>query len=252
MRRLGVLLLAIVVLGGTAWAWRGHSQRVATATDRTPSIERSTSPSVEPVQASVEDERLKVKRPEGQAMRVLFAGDSLTFGLYATRQENGFRSLMVGEWEKGGPVEEFRGEKAGAGAGDVASIIEVPDGLDLAVVELGTNDVGAQTPLDEFEQTYADLLDMIRDGSPGVPLLCVGTWGSDGGGFGSDPYNDVIEETCEDRAGRFVSLYDLYPVEEYRGPAGEQRFGGVSDNFHPNDAGYAAIADLLLDNLTVV
>jgi acyl-CoA thioesterase-1 len=193
----------------------------------------------------------QVTRPSEGPLRVLFAGDSLTYGLYASTQENGFRSLMVDAFEQGGPVEEFRGERSGAGAGDVASILDVPDNVQLAVIELGTNDVGGETPIAEFTETYAALLDKVMAKSPDSALLCVGTWGSAGGGYGSDPYNDAIEAECKIRDGVFVSMYNLFPAAANRGPAGVEAFGGVSDDFHPNDTGYRAIADLLLGNITI-
>ncbi|WP_165839611.1 SGNH/GDSL hydrolase family protein [Rhodococcus sp. Eu-32] len=194
----------------------------------------------------------QVVRPADRPLRVLFTGDSLTYGLYASTQDKGFRGVMVNELSKQGPVEAAASERSGAGAGVVASIVDVPDNLDLAIVELGTNDVGGQTPIPDFTATYGALLDKIRAKTPGVPLICVGTWGSAGGGFGSDPYNNVIEEQCTQRDGKFVTMYKLYPREDYRGPAGLEKFGGISDDFHPNDEGYRAIADTLLKRITFV
>lgn len=201
--------------------------------------------------AEAVDYRLKVKRPASGPMRVLFTGDSLTYGLYASKQELGYRGVMVKELSKGGAVEAASSQRSGAGAGVVASIVDVPADLDLAIIELGTNDVGGQTPVPEFTKTYSDLLDKIRKKSPGVPLMCVGTWGSDGGGYGADPYNNAIAAECEKREGKFVTMYGLFPVEANKGPAGLAKFGGVSDDFHPNDTGYKAIADLLIKNLNI-
>lgn len=212
---------------------------------------RTESPEPPKASSKAKDVRLVVERPAERPLRVLFAGDSLTYGLFASKQEKGFRYRMIDALSKDGPVDNQSAEKAGAGAADVSSVLDVPSGLDLAIIELGTNDVGAQTPMDEFTKTYSDLLDKIRAKSPTVPLLCVGTWGSDGGGYGSEPYNEVIEAECVKRDGKFVSLYNLYPVEAYRGPAGKDAFGGTSDDFHPNDSGYKAVADLLLASLKI-
>lgn len=202
------------------------------------------------IQAAL-DKRLKVKRPTDRPMRVLFTGDSLTYGLYASKQELGYKGVMVSELSKGGPVEAASSQRSGAGAGVVASIVDVPDNLDLAIIELGTNDVGGQTPIPEFTKTYGALLDKIRAKTPDVPLMCVGTWGSAGGGYGSDPYNNVITAECEKRGGKFITMYNLFPNKAYKGPAGQPMFGGISDDFHPNDTGYRAIAELLLSNLNI-
>jgi lysophospholipase L1-like esterase len=158
---------------------------------------------------------------------------------------------MVDALSAGGPVTELRANRAGADTGAVSGILDAPTHLDLAIIELGTNDVVEKTPLPRFETVYGALLDRIRHESPGVPLLCVGTWGSEGGADGSDVYNEVIEDECGERGGTFVSLYGLYPVEANRGPAGRDVFGGTSDNFHPNDRGYRAIAELLLARISV-
>jgi acyl-CoA thioesterase I len=239
-------LLFVGAVGSvTAAAVRGHEQPAVS--DQVARYLESPRPMI----TAAEDPKLEVIRPAGKPLRVLFTGDSLTYGLYASKQELGFRGVMVSELSKGGPVEAASSERSGAGAGVVASIVDVPADLDLAIVELGTNDVGGQTPIPEFTQTYGDLLDKIRSKTPEVPLMCVGTWGSAGGGYGSDPYNQAIQNECEERGGMFVSMYGLYPVEANRGPAGLEMFGGVSDDFHPNDTGYRAIAELLLSRLDV-
>lgn len=205
-----------------------------------------------PAEIAAEDTdhlNLRVARPEHGQLRVFFAGDSLTYGWYASVQKRGYRPVMVDALGKDGPVKEYHGEFPGATTSEVSQFLVVPPGLDVAIVELGTNDVARQTPIEAFTDTYAALLDKVRAGSPGVPLMCVGTWGSDGGGFGSDIYNAVIHSECAERGGAFVSLYDLYAVSANRGPTGAEAFGGVSDGFHPNDRGHREIARLLLSRL---
>ncbi len=201
--------------------------------------------------ADPENETVRVTHPAEGSLRVLFAGDSITYGLSAEHRDLGYRPLMVDALSAGGPVTELRANKAGADTGVVSGILNAPANLDLAIIELGTNDVVEKTPLPRFEAVYGALLDRIRHESPAVPLLCVGTWGSEGGADGSDAYNAVIEDECGERGGAFVSLFGLYPVEANRGPAGRDVFGGTSDNFHPNDRGYRAIAELLLARISV-
>ena len=192
---------------------------------------------------------VRVTRPDDRPLRVLFVGDSISYGLNAERQDLGFRPLMVDALSAGGPVQEFHKNRAGATTRSVSRLLNVPKNLDLAVVELGTNDVVDQTAPDDFAGSYRSLLLRVHTESPGVPLLCVGTWGSAGGSDGSDTYNAVIEEECARQGGAFVSLYGLYPIAANRGPAGRDVFGGTSDRFHPNDTGYRAIADLLLGRI---
>ncbi|HSP52653.1 MAG TPA: SGNH/GDSL hydrolase family protein [Cryobacterium sp.] len=197
------------------------------------------------------DSTVQVTRPADRPLRVLFVGDSISYGLNAERQDLGFRPLMVDALSADGPVQEFHKNRAGATTRTVSRLLNVPKDLDLAVVELGTNDVVDQTAPDDFERSYRSLLQRVHTESPGAPLLCVGTWGSAGGADGSDTYNAIIEAECARRGGAFVSLYGLYPDEANRGPAGRAVVGGTSDRFHPNDTGYREIAELLLGRITV-
>lgn len=194
---------------------------------------------------------MQVSRPDHGPLRVLFVGDSITYGLSAEEQDRGYRPQMIDALSAGGPVEELGANRAGADTGVVSGLLDAPTQVDLAVIELGTNDVVEKTAIPRFRQTYGSLLERIRHESPRVPLLCVGTWGSEGGFDGSDAYNAVIEHECSGRGGTFASLYGLYAVEANRGPAGRDVFGGTSDGFHPNDRGYRAIAELLLGKITL-
>ena len=194
------------------------------------------------------DGDVQVTRPADRPLRVLFVGDSISYGLNAELQDLGFRPLMVDALAQDGPVQEFHKNRAGATTRTVSRLVDVPENLDLAVVELGTNDVLEQTAPDEFALSYRSLLERVHTESPGVPLICVGTWGT---ANESDTYNDIIDSECAREGGAVVSLYDLYPIEANRGPAGREVFGGTSDRFHPNDSGYRAIAELLLGRISI-
>ncbi|MBC7442592.1 MAG: SGNH/GDSL hydrolase family protein [Ramlibacter sp.] len=197
------------------------------------------------------DTMAQVTRPDDRPLRVLFVGDSISYGLDAKLQDRGFRPVMVDALSTDGPVREFHKNRAGATTATVSGLVNVPENLDLALVELGTNDVVARTGPTEFEQSYESLLRRVHTESPDVPLVCVGTWGSAGGADGSDAYNAVIEDACARQGGAFVSLYGLYPEAANRGPAGRAVFGGTSDRFHPNDRGYRVIAELILGRISV-
>jgi acyl-CoA thioesterase-1 len=193
----------------------------------------------------------QVTRPADRPMRVLYAGDSLTYGLFSSVPELAFRPLVTAELAKGGEIEESRGERSGAGAGAVGNLVTVPDQLDLAIVELGTNDTGGRTEIGLFEQQYNTLMAKIMDPSPNSGLVCVGTWGQPGPGTGTDAYDDVIEKVCTTFGGIYVDASDTFTNTENRGPAGLATWGGESDTFHPNDAGHRALADLVLGAITV-
>ena len=192
--------------------------------------------------------KLKVIRPASDPLNVYFIGDSLTGNLHASDEAHGFRPLMVAALSRGGEVNERQGYTNGGTAGAVAGNVALDDDNLLAIVELGTNDV-IDTPVPEFRKNYSGLLTAIKTASPDVGFLCVGTWQAPDAAF---PYDTVIHEECDKIGGVFVALSDLHVDQANRGPAGKTDvFGAPSDNFHPNDEGYAAIAERLLDRLNV-
>jgi acyl-CoA thioesterase-1 len=179
-------------------------------------------------------------------LKTLFVGDSLTAGLYASAADRGFRPLMVQALEANGPVTQDQGFQVDATTSEVRQVASVGTDQDLAIVQLGTNDVNA-TPLPTFEADYEETLSAIRESSHEVVFVCAGVWR---GADEAAPYDDVIQSVCAAEGGAFRPMSDLFEVDANRGPAGRVAEGGVGDNFHPNDAGYSAIAQRLLGAIT--
>lgn len=188
---------------------------------------------------------IPVRRPKNRPMNVLFAGDSLTYGLYASRETAGFRSVMQAALMKRGPISVSRGEKKGGGVSTVGALVAVSANLDLAIVELGTNDITRTSRVD-FTVRYNTLLDKIV--SSGTPsLVCAGAWGNQDVVRNFDM---IISDACTSHSGVFVPLFPLFDDAKNRGPSGIRTWGGLSDNFHPNDRGHEAIATLLLSKIS--
>jgi lysophospholipase L1-like esterase len=173
---------------------------------------------------------------DGSPARALFVGDSLTAGLYATTPEQSYRSVVSASLN--GPVTSTAAAAAGLSITDGVS--DVQSGLNLAVIELGTNDI-QRTPISEFTGAYNSLVNRIRSSSPDAALVCLGIWGPDGG-----EYDSAIESSCAAGGGVFTRLNALYLSAQFRGPAGVPGFAGLSDDFHPNDAGHKALAGAVL------
>jgi len=179
--------------------------------------------------------------PKGRPVRVLFTGDSLSSGFFASTKAKAFPSLVG---ERLGNVEVTQAALAHQTLTTVSRVTDVPAGLDLAVVELGTNDVGVPTPMPTFRAQYGDLLAKIQAKSPGATIVCLGTWSPTG-----QAYDESIANACTKVKGRYVSLADADASIANHGPAGVQTQAGISDEFHPNDSGHRAIADLVISAL---
>lgn len=244
---IGVGVLVVMTTGAqTAPTSAGTSSPSASASPtrsatptKTPT--RTPTPTASPTPTARPGTALVTRAKDGTA-RMLVAGDSLAAGFFASEKDRGFTSLVA---DAVGRVEMTTAAQAHQTLTTVAAITDVPDDLDLAVVELGTNDVGLPTPLPDFEQQYTGLLERIRASSPSAALVCLGTWTSDGAAF-----DEVIARTCAARGGVYVGLADAFSTASYHGPAGRDTFAGAGDEFHPNDVGHRAIADGVLKALT--
>ena len=193
--------------------------------------------------------REAVKFPADGPLKVLFAGDSLTAGYYATKQTDGFSQLVVADLLKKGPVERLGASRAGGNLSTVGNLVDIPDGFDLAIIELGTNDIQGKTDPAVFPGQYTALLKKVQAASPKAALICMGTWGS--AGTDTDAYDAAIEKSCVAHGGKYIDLSLEFAKSGNRGPAGVNVWAGASDTFHPNNAGHARLAALVMDHLAI-
>jgi len=234
---LGVLAVAAAGLVGAVVVDSNAATPVSAGVTRT----STPTPTSTPI-ATKAPAPLKVQRPKSGAVQAMFVGDSLTGGYFASDDSKRFRDLVTEAWRKGGDVETREAAIAHADTTKVDSITDVPAGLNVAVVELGTNDVD-KTSVADFSSHYGDLLDKVRDASPDTAIVCAGVWQPPAL---AESYDDVIARECAKREGRFVPLAGIFDESDMRGPAGRPNARGTTDDFHPNDAGHRAIADALL------
>jgi len=249
-RRVWIVAAAVLVAAVLVAVVSVLGRGAARTTDATPPASTSSptpSPTLTPTVTSTPTLRptptptstlLPVRRDDAGTARVLITGDSLAAGFFATTQAQGFSALVA---DALGPVEVTTVSRAHQTLTTVAGITEVPADLDLAVIELGTNDVGIPTPREDFDAQYHDLLARVRSTSPDAALVCLGTWTGDGAA-----YDEIIARLCADSGGRYIPLAGLFATADFHGPDGRDTFVGPGDDFHPNDAGHRAIADAVL------
>ena len=177
---------------------------------------------------------------------VQFFGDSLNFGLYASLPDASFQEIVLAQSDALAPSASIvDGTEVGGTVDNVRSKSDLTRSTDLNIVELGTNDVG-RTNLTDFANSYTKLISSLRSASPGAGLICLGVWQTESRAV---TYDDAIRRTCSQSDGRYIGLSDLFDSSGFRGPAGRQTFGGVSDDFHPNDVGHRAIANRIVAEL---
>jgi len=182
--------------------------------------------------------------------RVLFAGDSISVGRDARSLPESFREITSRHLKAAGTESITTIAKSGAKLNYIAHSKTLPKDLDLAIIELGTNDAGGKTPTDTFRQEYQKYLKRIRSTSPSVDFVCLGVWYRPETQIAQN-LNTVIQQTCEALGGTFVPLSDLYSNAKNRGPAGLQTWHVKSDAFHPNATGHLAIAKRLLQTFSL-
>ncbi|HEX4215508.1 MAG TPA: SGNH/GDSL hydrolase family protein [Candidatus Dormibacteraeota bacterium] len=194
-------------------------------------------------------------QPAARPVRLLVVGDSLSVGYYASDLGASYVTLLQqGLDRRGLSVSTTLIAKAGVTAVDASQWrLGIPS--DDIVVELGTNDYGDSVPLSSFQAAYDTILWALRRAAPQANLYCLGTWSNPAEvnrtGATAGMYDTVIQSSCHIARGDYVDLSPFYEQTGNHGPAGAATYLGTSDWFHPNDAGHDAIAELLLQVISV-
>lgn len=223
-----------------------------TASGTTPSSTGTTQTPTSPAPSSTAPSSTTPSSPPTAApLRFAVIGDSLAFGSFATTAARSYRLLLVAALQRQQPVDLETGFRlVNVDRLSLArSLVAVPDDLDVAVLELGSNDARHGTSLTRFRQDYDAMLALVQQHSPHVQLVCMGTWWGRAATFAAGSaadYDGVISRLCRDHGGQFVGVRDLFDQPGLRGPAGRSTYRGRSDGYHPNDAGHAALARRLL------
>lgn len=169
------------------------------------------------------------------APRIIFIGDSLTVGLYASDAAHSYAALVTAALHAS--AQRIATSHAGTLAVDLQAQQEtLQPAAAVVVLELGTND--DHTDMSAFRTHYQALLAFVEAAEPQAQLLCLAVWEM------PDNLRDtVIRALCP---GRYVDVGPIYSTWPDHGPVGRPTAFGPGDWFHPNDAGHAAIAQAVL------
>lgn len=166
-------------------------------------------------------------------------GDSISAGRYATAQDDTFPFVIADKLGMNLDLIARSGTKAAWGVDQIAAVNNAHPAL--ITIELGTNDVGFNTPTDAFSQQYDTIVGDVA--ASGARVVCIGSW------LPSTLFDDVIASTCERHGGTYVSLAGFYNVNAFHASDGGSSYLGRADWFHPGDQGHAAIAAAVLSAL---
>jgi lysophospholipase L1-like esterase len=172
--------------------------------------------------------------PRGTSVVVL--GDSLSVGIGASSPEKGYVRIL--EERLGIPItnRSISGNTTRDGLGRIEQDI-LSEKPDIVLVLLGGNDYLRQIPEDE---TFRNLEMIIRKcQQDGATVLLIGIRG----GLFADKFAERFETLARETGSLFVpNVLD--------GLLGDQKL--MSDEVHPNDAGYLKIADKIAPELLML
>ncbi|MFI5017874.1 MAG: SGNH/GDSL hydrolase family protein, partial [Dongiales bacterium] len=117
-----------------------------------------------------------------------------------------------------------------------------PTGIDIFVIEWGTNDV---QPPDVYQANYRFIVQTLRAANPSARIVCLRPWQDPNNGY-QPAYWHAIQAECGASPAVAVDLAPLYLDMSLHGPGGSDTYRGPRDWFHPNDAGHAAVAQAIL------
>jgi lysophospholipase L1-like esterase len=188
---------------------------------------------------------IAVGAPQASPRPILFVGDSLTVGFYASSPGKTYPALVSARLGRPGVLVAT----GGVTASHYAARTAYPKAA-IVVVELGTNDFEHQTPVGAFDRAYEDVIAHVRAANPTARLVCVAVWNgsySNPAWTPSATYDAKIRGDCT--GGKVANVTGAFDTLADRGPQGTQSAFGQRDQFHPNDAGHQAIATSVLGAL---
>ena len=165
--------------------------------------------------------------PEVQNDTIVFFGDSLVAG-YGASEGNSLPEQL--SRRLGRPVRNLgeSGDTTAAGVARLSEVTVLEPGL--VIVLLGGNDALRKRPVSETKENLRSIIETLQ--AEGAAVVLVGVRS---GVFG---FNDGYDQMYADLADEYELVY---VPDALSGLFGDPRY--MADAIHPNDAGYAILAE---------
>jgi len=178
---------------------------------------------------------------------IVFVGDSLTVGLYAVTEAESFRALIAARFRC---TSELIGTSGGQSK-DVSLVGVTEAAGDIVVIELGTNDaIGypdlVPVALAVFEANLRAIARAARSGNPACRLIFLSAWQQ---APTRTPYDARIAAVAISYGRHFIDISTIKDDPAASRPVGVDTYLGISDGWHPNTMGHAAIAGAVEDEI---
>lgn len=180
-----------------------------------------------------------VPRPASGPLQVVYSGEDLTQGLYASSPDKTYTARLTADLSKAGAVSVTTIGKVGQNI-NYALTQPVPSGAGLVVVEYGTNE-SLRGGVPQFRTLYDSYLTRVRNANPEAELVCLGPWTLT---TLNPSYGQIIKASCVNHGGDYLAISDLYGVASlaYLAKPGElNASAATADMIHANDSGHGAI-----------
>ncbi len=166
-----------------------------------------------------------IKNLPAKNSTIVAFGDSLVVGVGSTK-DNDLVSLLSSRTGTSIINLGVSGNTTAEGLARIDKVIEKDPGI--VVLLLGGNDYLRKVPIETTFQNLSTIIDKLHE--QGIAVLLLGVRG----GLLSDHFGDSFKKLAKEKEVGYVSdvLAGLVTHREY-----------MSDSIHPNDIGYAKIAD---------
>ncbi|KFY32373.1 hypothetical protein V493_00257 [Pseudogymnoascus sp. VKM F-4281 (FW-2241)] len=183
-----------------------------------------------------------IEELSGKKLRILALGDSITNG-YKSSNNQGYRGPLA-TLLAGNTVSIINEGHNGAVISEIANFAKnsLPNRPNVILLHAGTNDMVAGADVTGPAARLGSLIDQISAACPDASILVSLIIRASDVQSRVDTYNTLVKKVLTDRAqnGKHVDLVDMTKV---------LGAGDMADGLHPNDSGYAKMAQAWLESI---